>query len=264
MLASAGVLLTVLVVLINVLVPGSGASREDLPTSQATIAPTTPTLGPEHPFVGSPAEQWSSGADAITLPAATAAGSFTVSQVSAALATSKQLLVTAFLDPRILRGDTSAFYAMLHGHALADVRDWLAKNPQYTGDDFYYTTLASGVTLDVPDIRVHGQLTVRTESRPNGLQALIVRGIYVFAYALRQGSTVGVVIRRVTSDMFYYDPNDVHAGDAGPYPDPAIETYCAGPASGGIYPVATANPPRCGDQYTDGTYYDSTTPLFTS
>ena len=91
----------------------SSANADSVPTplppetTRPTAAPSArepdvPTL--KRPFAGSPAEGWADGADAIVLPRATPVGTLSRAQVTFALKETKQLLVTANLDPRTLRG----------------------------------------------------------------------------------------------------------------------------------------------------------------
>jgi hypothetical protein len=58
----------------------------------------------EHPFRGSPAEEWSEGADAIVVPEAEALPGMSEKDVAFALRRTKDLLVAANLDPGVLRG----------------------------------------------------------------------------------------------------------------------------------------------------------------
>ncbi|MFC8063465.1 hypothetical protein [Streptomyces sp. NPDC057293] len=77
-------------------------------TARPTGAPGDPAdsgrATPEHPFRGSPAEQWAEGADAIEVPKAKALSGMSEDDVAFALRRTKDLLVAANLDPNVLRG----------------------------------------------------------------------------------------------------------------------------------------------------------------
>ncbi|MFJ9902143.1 hypothetical protein ACIRVK_04410 [Streptomyces sp. NPDC101152] len=68
----------------------------------ASVDPHVPTL--TRPFAGSPAESWADGEAGIVLPKATALGSIPQDRVALALQLTKELLVDANLDPRVLAG----------------------------------------------------------------------------------------------------------------------------------------------------------------
>ncbi|MEU8464241.1 hypothetical protein [Streptomyces sp. NPDC029003] len=66
------------------------------------VYPDRPTL--EEPFRGSPALQWAEGAAAIEVPRASAVAGMPQERVADALAKAKAFLVSANLDPAVLRG----------------------------------------------------------------------------------------------------------------------------------------------------------------
>lgn len=82
-----------------------------------------PTL--DEPFRGSPAARWADGAAGITVPAAKSTGWMDAAQVERALRQSRQFLVAAGLDSRVLRGKrpTKAI-ALLNPHQQ-DVQEYL-------------------------------------------------------------------------------------------------------------------------------------------
>ncbi|MEV5598017.1 hypothetical protein [Streptomyces sp. NPDC052496] len=82
-----------------------------------------PTLA--EPFRGSPAAGWADGAAGITVPPARATGWMGTAQVERALRQSRDFLVAAGLDPRVLRGErpTTAI-ALLNPHQN-DVQEYL-------------------------------------------------------------------------------------------------------------------------------------------
>ncbi|MFD0053332.1 hypothetical protein ACFVHR_06340 [Streptomyces sp. NPDC127168] len=93
-----------------VLADGGGGSGQPpaAETERPAGAPGDPAESgratPEHPFRGSPAEQWAEGADAIEVPKAKALSGMSEDDVAFALRRTKDLLVAANLDPGVLRG----------------------------------------------------------------------------------------------------------------------------------------------------------------
>ncbi|MER6844941.1 hypothetical protein [Streptomyces platensis] len=82
-----------------------------------------PTLA--EPFRGSPAVRWADGAAGITVPAAEATGWMDAAQVERALRQSRDFLVAAGLDSRVLRGARPAkAIALLNPHQK-DVQEYL-------------------------------------------------------------------------------------------------------------------------------------------
>ncbi|MFB8210966.1 hypothetical protein [Streptomyces sp. NPDC056010] len=75
-------------------------------TARPNAAPVARAGLPDraHPFRGSPAERWASGADAIELPKAKAVGGMSKADVALALRLTKEFLVGTNLDPAVLRG----------------------------------------------------------------------------------------------------------------------------------------------------------------
>lgn len=98
---------------------GGGQDR----ASTATEPDRRPTLA--EPFRGSPAARWADGAAGITVPPAKATGWMDTRQVERALRQSKDFLVAAGLDARVLRGErpTKAI-ALLNPHQK-DVQKYL-------------------------------------------------------------------------------------------------------------------------------------------
>lgn len=68
---------------------------------------------PADPFAGTPADQWADGAAGIAVPAARPVGPFTASQVAAAYAATKRLLIAETLDKQTLAGGMPTAFADL-------------------------------------------------------------------------------------------------------------------------------------------------------
>jgi hypothetical protein len=114
--AVVGVLVLALLAVVTVrpslvtdLFPG-GEDGSDGPLAAESAQPTGAPADParsgratrEHPFRGSPAEQWAEGADAIEVPEAKALSGMSEKDVAFALRRTKDLLVAANLDPAVL------------------------------------------------------------------------------------------------------------------------------------------------------------------
>ncbi|MEU8954210.1 hypothetical protein AB0C93_07895 [Streptomyces sp. NPDC048518] len=101
-----------------------GGGQDDTPLAAESERPSAaPDDGPAgrptraEPFRGSPAARWADGAAGITVPRAEATGWMDAAQVERALRRSRDFLVAAELDPRVLRGErpTKAI-ALLNPH----------------------------------------------------------------------------------------------------------------------------------------------------
>jgi hypothetical protein len=75
--------------------------------NQATAGP------PADPFAGTPADHWADGAAGIVIPAAKPVGPFSASQVAAAYAATKRLLIAETLDKQTLAGGAPTAFADL-------------------------------------------------------------------------------------------------------------------------------------------------------
>ena len=68
---------------------------------------------PADPFAGTPADHWADGAAGIVIPAAKPVGPFSASQVAAAYASTKRLLIAETLDKQTLAGGAPTAFADL-------------------------------------------------------------------------------------------------------------------------------------------------------
>lgn len=111
---------------------GSDDGRDGAPLAAESEAPreapgAEPNLRPTlaEPFRGSPAVRWADGAAGITVPPAEATGWMDAAQVERALRQSRDFLVAAGLDSRVLRGERPAkAIALLNPHQK-DVQEYL-------------------------------------------------------------------------------------------------------------------------------------------
>jgi len=90
--------------------PGTGSTA-----AGGTVGnPKPATAGPPaDPFAGTPADQWADGAAGIVIPAAKQVGPFSASQVAAAYAATKRLLIAETLDKQTLAGGAPTAFADL-------------------------------------------------------------------------------------------------------------------------------------------------------
>jgi hypothetical protein len=154
--------------------PGHGSAADSAPSAlpAETALPSgapgavdqagTPTRA--HPFLGSPARGWAEGPDAIVLPAAKAVGGMSKDDVALALRRTKEFLVAANLDPKVLRGgDPGEALAVLDPEQpklLSQIRGAL-RTPAREHDPLNYVTRfdPKQVRLAGDTVKVRGHLT---------------------------------------------------------------------------------------------------------
>jgi hypothetical protein len=187
---------------------GSGpAAGSGLSTGTPTTGPTasgttgTPTGGPAptDPFAGTPAAGYAKGADGIVLPDnPPAVAGFTTDEVTGDLATVKQALVAARLDPRMLvQHDTSTLLGLLASSARPSVTDSFAKNQQFS----FATWLGDTTALTGDPVRVKGNFTVtpitRQSSSGTDIHEMDVTTNFIWVYpvaANRQGTGANLIV----------------------------------------------------------------------
>ena len=202
-------------VVTNGAVPSTSAS----PTAASSTAALSPgarplTGSPADPFAGTAAAQWADGAAGITLPAAASHGPFTASEVAAAYATTRKLLIAQNLDQSTLRGGAPTAFADVltpqqrsqftagldkiglskQGYALS-TRDWVASFAPGT------TTLIGTV------IKVHGTMSARSAT-DQGKTVLEINVNYRFVYAVEPPHDPADWMRIVGQVTGYVEFND--------------------------------------------------------
>ncbi|MFH0522164.1 hypothetical protein ACHBTE_34015 [Streptomyces sp. M41] len=175
-----------------------------------------PTLA--EPFRGSPAARWADGAAGITVPPAKATGWMDTAQVERALRQSRDFLVAAGLDSRVLRGErpTKAI-ALLNPHQQ-DVQDYLrtalsstAPTPE-TDPLLLFSRFRPGQTRLVGDVvKTRGRLMYQEGKRG----AVEVTADVTFVYPVtpagdsgRDAEVVRTIVRREVV-MSWDDPAKV-------------------------------------------------------
>ncbi|MFI9154681.1 hypothetical protein [Streptomyces sp. NPDC053367] len=158
---------------------GGDGGQDDTPAAAESARPreapgAEPALRPtlDDPFRGSPAARWADGAAGITVPAARATGWMDAAQVEEALLRSRDFLVAAGLDPRVLRGERPAkAIALLNPHQ-EDVQRYLrtslssARPTEETDPLLLFSRFRPQQTRLVGDVvRTRGRLMYREGKR---------------------------------------------------------------------------------------------------
>lgn len=186
------------------------------PTPSATPSPAddpgVPTVA--HPFAGSPAANWVSGADAIVLPAATAYGNVSASRVAANLQRVKQFLVATNLDPAVLTGATPTTALGLVDPAEVDHsgvtvttlwKKWLA-HP--TPDDDPLAVFSrfdpKQALLVGTTVKVQGKITLGSDGH-NGTR---ITADYTFVYPVRSPASDALLTRTIVRRVESFDVVD--------------------------------------------------------
>jgi len=145
---------------------------------------------PADPFAGTPAETWADGVAGIVVPKTTIIRPFTESQVAAAYATTRKLLIAASLDHATLLGGTpTAFEALLVPSQRSQVVAGLNKTGvDSKGNEIstrtFVTSFAPGTTALIGDvIKVHGTMSARAATN-SGDPVLDIDVNYRFVYAV--------------------------------------------------------------------------------
>ncbi|MFI6265960.1 hypothetical protein [Micromonospora sp. NPDC051006] len=134
-------------------------------------------------YVGTPAESFAVGADAIELPAARAAGPFSTKQVADGLGRVRQALIEARLDrSMVAANDAKPFLALLAPDDRADIRGDLA--------DGVALNYATRVDRDAdPDwveqdgVRAKGTITYRSTTDGDGIRVLEITTSFLWVYS---------------------------------------------------------------------------------
>ncbi|WBB70366.1 hypothetical protein [Micromonospora sp. WMMD812] len=134
-------------------------------------------------YVGTPAESFAAGADAIELPAATAAGPFTAKQVANALDQVRQALVAARLAPSMVAADEPGpFLALLAEDNRDEVRADLAD-----GASLNYATRidpdANPGWVRDDGVRAKGTVSFRATTDADGFRVVEITTSFLWVYS---------------------------------------------------------------------------------
>ncbi|HEY0485016.1 MAG TPA: hypothetical protein VGD72_02050 [Mycobacteriales bacterium] len=172
---------------------------------------------PADPFTGTPAERYPRAADGIVLPRPTAIGSWSASDVGMVLRRTRDVLVAARLDPRMVeQGTTARYLALLAPATRAMVRQQVVAGGPGLG---YVTRLAPGWTIDAKaGIRVAGTMSVKAGKD----RQLVVTADYVWVYPLKGGTAKPppvagsrLVVLRTVETYEWYPPESITVADRG-------------------------------------------------
>ncbi|WP_145905619.1 hypothetical protein [Kitasatospora viridis] len=158
-------------------------------TAQPTAAPPsqdipeTPTVA--HPWIGSPAESWPVGADAIQPPPAQAVGVFSADQVAAQLQVVKQFLVESSIDPAVLAGGRpDAALALLNPSSRKVAEQELdSPSTEHNPTNLFSRFNPRTAVPATNDVHLQGRMTFESD----GEKGMVVHVDYTFVYALAPG-----------------------------------------------------------------------------
>ncbi|HUN32045.1 MAG TPA: hypothetical protein VMU95_08485 [Trebonia sp.] len=139
------------------------------PTVGEKTPPITqlPSGPPADPFAGTPAQGWADGAAGIVVPAARAAGPFSVTEVAEAYAATRELLIAQNLDHTTLLGGAPTAFANLlvpsqRSQFVAGLDKIGLKSGQQVSTRAWLASFAPGTTdLIGSVIKVHGTMSAR-------------------------------------------------------------------------------------------------------
>ncbi|WP_037602230.1 SCO2583/SCO2584 N-terminal domain-containing protein [Streptacidiphilus rugosus] len=168
--------------------PSTAPNETTTPTAAppTEFDPQTPTL--EHPFAGSPADSWPSGANAITVPAARAVGVYSAATVASYLQHAKDFLVDSNLSPAVVGGGyPTAALALIdpdESKLLTSLRHELA-HPSASGDGTeLFSRFNPDQAIPIGDVvKIQGELSYRSD----GSGGLAIHADVTFVYALKPG-----------------------------------------------------------------------------
>ncbi|WP_181766512.1 hypothetical protein [Streptomyces albidus (ex Kaewkla and Franco 2022)] len=165
----------------------SGPPVEPLRSSLLPLAPreAVPGATPTDLFEHSPAAEFRTGADGVTLPAVRRTVHFSESQVLSALTAAKDYVVESSLDPAVLTGNSTRTVRIMLDPAQQAQFDQSMDKPRNDGrhsaTGWMIRFDPSRTALADSRVRVSGTMTVQE----SGADALEVVADHVFVYAVR-------------------------------------------------------------------------------
>ncbi|MFH8253476.1 hypothetical protein [Streptomyces roseolus] len=201
---------------------GGDGGQDATPLAAETGPPQeAPEAGPgrratlAEPFRGSPAARWADGAAGITVPEAKATGWMDAAQVEQALGRSRDFLVAAGLDPRVLRGARPTEAITLLNPHQKDVQQYLraalsAGTPTPDTDPLLlFSRFRPERTRLVGDVvKTRGRLTYREGKRGAVEVTADVTFVYPVTPADGDGEVIRTIVRRQIV-MSWDDPDKV-------------------------------------------------------
>lgn len=207
----------------------TGPANPFAPTVTATRQAVAP-LDLTQPFTNTPAAGWSDGASGIQPPAATAIGGHSAAAVATAYAQTRQILIAAHLDPRLLfNHDPSAYLGLLAPYVRPQEQKNL-KTAATNDDGGGITLLANGFHLLPVPVKVSGTMSAGVDSKGR----LVVHTNYVFAFPFAPAdpsritqSWQVVAVQHVAEDFLIIDDPRLPAADHGFYPNGTHAYYAS-------------------------------------
>ncbi|MEU5690440.1 hypothetical protein [Actinosynnema sp. NPDC020468] len=172
----------------------------------------------DHPFVGTPAENWADGAAGVVAPVAEPLGDFGAEEVAAAYELARNAVVTTRLDRRVVQDHDVEPVLALYAPAIRDeVRGYFDGGHDREAGG-YATRVAAGQRLLPVEPKAKGAMSVVLGSSGD----LQVHTSYVFAYAFDTDRPVTdpmqvVVVSRVDSIYAVRGGDGVWSGRSGGY-----------------------------------------------
>lgn len=172
---------------------------------------------PADPFTGTPAARYARGRAGLVLPRPAQVGTWGSAEVAKVLRRTRDVLVAARLDPRVVeQGRTAGYLQLLAPATRPMVRTAISKGGPGLG---YVTRLGPGSTLDESAaIRVAGKMTARAGKDGQ----LIVNADYVWVYPLKSATAAAddgpgatLVVLHTVESYEWYRPEAIAASDRG-------------------------------------------------
>jgi hypothetical protein len=232
----------------------SAASTPTASTSASPLVASPDTGPPADPFVGTPADHWADGTAGITIRAAAPHGPFTASEVAAAYATTRKLLIAQDLDHTTLLGGAPTAFA----DALATKQRTqfvtglnkigLSKQGYSLSTRGWVASFAPGTTTLIGNvIKVNGTMSARS-AVDQGSTVLDIEVNYRFVYPVEPPHAPADWMRVVGQVSGYFEFNTfqdpggaLEPWDYSVYPSEA-GARC-GMADGYIHPDYPSGPP---------------------
>lgn len=178
------------------------------------------------PYKGTPAAKYPVGAAGLAMPPGKALGPWSAGDVTAVVTKTRDALVAARMDPRMLtKREATGYVTKLAPKVRGSVEKQIRGGEPALG---YVTRLAPGFTLLVPEIRTKGTLAVSLGKA----QQLVVTATVVWVYPLNgpkaeslKGAGSNLVVLRATESYEWYKPDKLSKDDLGLRPGAGSISY---------------------------------------
>jgi hypothetical protein len=239
----------------NGAVPRTSAPPTPAASTSASPLVAQPAAGPPaDPFAGTPADHWADGSAGITIRAAAPHGPFTASEVAAAYATTRKLLIAQDLDhTTLLGGAPTAFADVLTTQQRTQFiagldKIGLSKQGYSLSTRSWVTSFAPGTTTLIGNvIKVSGTMSARS-AVDRGSTVLDINVTYRFVYPVEPPHApadwmrvVGQVSGYIEFNTFQDQGGALEPWDYSVYPGQA-GARC-GMADGYVHPDYPSGPP---------------------